>query len=766
MMKYSSSKYLRRLILFSSILCSVPVLISGYFSYLKASDKIQEKVNEGNKQILTQTEMRVEQILKTVDTTITQFANSPIIGNSLQKNLTSEDFIIAGELSQRLHLLQASNLGLYDMYLINLNKEWGMNNSGMFRFNEVERTAHYVDYANEPRPSFWVKETTFPTDGNPDKEDHEYTINFVKKLPINTLNPTGLVIAEISGYKIKELVTGSSNLGQMMILDQDYRLLDYERDDGKFAQNLLTETIVGQLKQMSRESGYLDTYLESVGKVGITFRKSAYNGWIYLSIMKESDITKESKTIGWITMYTCLGITLLAFLFSVFGSTKMYIPIKRIYENLAGSLETEIPKSGKDEIQMIDEGLSRLLVTKSMMASQITVQMQSLKELFVLKLFQGALKPKEIAEKLASFGYPSSFDWLCVLNLQVDTIMNPRYKEEDRDLLMYAINNIVSDHIPQEYRLSPILYEQSQVTLVGGNQQSLEQFKTDIYTLVEDIQKAVEHYLELTVSIGISRPFHDFVHTPKAYQEGIEALKYRIQFGRGIILCFDDLTPVQTVRYLIPERIENELIDSIKGNEQEKAEELLHRFIVEVFKPEASNQDYQVHLVRLLMELIRLAEKGGESLQSLIGSETSLFDQLFSLHTIQDIEKWFANTLIPPIMAALQMQRELPYHTISDQIVHMIHDEYDLDLTLDLCASRLNLHPNYVGKVFLKETGSKFSDYLLQYRLKIAQKWLIDSDLKISEIADKLRYNNPQNFIRYFRKMVGITPGQFREQNK
>ncbi|MNI94118.1 HTH-type transcriptional regulator YesS [compost metagenome] len=62
------------------------------------------------------------------------------------------------------------------------------------------------------------------------------------------------------------------------------------------------------------------------------------------------------------------------------------------------------------------------------------------------------------------------------------------------------------------------------------------------------------------------------------------------------------------------------------------------------------------------------------------------------------------------------------------------------------------------------ETGTNFSDYLIQYRMTMAKKWLIETDLKISEIAERVGYKIPQNFIRIFRKAEAITPGQYREQ--
>jgi YesN/AraC family two-component response regulator len=116
-----------------------------------------------------------------------------------------------------------------------------------------------------------------------------------------------------------------------------------------------------------------------------------------------------------------------------------------------------------------------------------------------------------------------------------------------------------------------------------------------------------------------------------------------------------------------------------------------------------------------------------------------------------------------PFLNHLEHKLEQQYQSISSQIIHLIETGFGTDLTLEVCARRMNYSPNYLTKVFRKETGVNFSDYLADYRMKMAKRWLIDTDMKISEIAEKLKYNTPANFIRYFRKMEGTTPGQYRE---
>ncbi|OBZ10128.1 hypothetical protein A7975_22475 [Bacillus sp. FJAT-26390] len=78
----------------------------------------------------------------------------------------------------------------------------------------------------------------------------------------------------------------------------------------------------------------------------------------------------------------------------------------------------------------------------------------------------------------------------------------------------------------------------------------------------------------------------------------------------------------------------------------------------------------------------------------------------------------------------------------------------------------LHYNANYLSSVFRKETNYSFSEYLSMYRFKMTKKWLAESELPIKDIAAKLRYNNPQNFIRSFRKQEGITPGQYREKKR
>lgn len=132
----------------------------------------------------------------------------------------------------------------------------------------------------------------------------------------------------------------------------------------------------------------------------------------------------------------------------------------------------------------------------------------------------------------------------------------------------------------------------------------------------------------------------------------------------------------------------------------------------------------------------------------------------------REIEDWFLSHLIIPGIDLLEERRQAQFTSISQEVKRLIEEAFDTDLTLEKCSARINYHPQYISRVFRQETGVNFADYLAQYRLEVAKRWLKETELTITDIAEKLKYNNPANFIRYFRKMEGMTPGQYRDKNR
>jgi len=80
-------------------------------------------------------------------------------------------------------------------------------------------------------------------------------------------------------------------------------------------------------------------------------------------------------------------------------------------------------------------------------------------------------------------------------------------------------------------------------------------------------------------------------------------------------------------------------------------------------------------------------------------------------------------------------------------------------------AGGFNVSPAYLGQLFKEETGKYFNDYLTQARLQASRALLLDTDMRIAEIVQRVGIPNQSYFNRIFKKTYGVSPMEFRRQN-
>lgn len=79
-------------------------------------------------------------------------------------------------------------------------------------------------------------------------------------------------------------------------------------------------------------------------------------------------------------------------------------------------------------------------------------------------------------------------------------------------------------------------------------------------------------------------------------------------------------------------------------------------------------------------------------------------------------------------------------------------------------AEKVGCHPSYIWRVMKNTKDMTFTDYVAGQKLEMAKRMLVETDLSVAEIAERLSYSNAQNFIRLFKKHMDITPGQYRKR--
>ena len=129
-------------------------------------------------------------------------------------------------------------------------------------------------------------------------------------------------------------------------------------------------------------------------------------------------------------------------------------------------------------------------------------------------------------------------------------------------------------------------------------------------------------------------------------------------------------------------------------------------------------------------------------------SQSALFCRLMVLCYRQDPGR-FPLPAATPAGPVLEAQRYIDAH-------------FTEELTMGELARHAFLSPSYLSHAFREWTGYSPKQYILLSRIALARELLTTTDYDVADIAGRCGFGDVSNFIRYFKKETGSTPGRYR----
>ncbi|PWW32668.1 helix-turn-helix domain-containing protein [Paenibacillus pabuli] len=785
-----SFSYLHKMIVFGILLSTLPILLTGIAAFIYSSKQSELHRAQANKQLLIQMQTNVEHKLATVSYMLDQAVRSPDTLRSLTSSSSIQDTgpLFAEKLQNEFNNMRSWE-PLMDITLVNQTQDWLIDHAGLYLNTDFPMALPMKDLLSNTLTSGWqlTPSSVFNNNERPVNSGCIYHIALARSIPDVNVSSDAALIAGIPACSLQKPLEedspGSSTAG-LIILNREHRIMvhpDPEYIGQPLAAAGIKDSESGSnfsellsIRGFAASSGQREVRIADT-RYSLSYTHSSLKGWTYILISPTNIITHEYVQIGLHTMYISVAMLLLSMLVSWAGSRRMVIPIRKLLVQLGdkrlsrGNLETNSTLH-MDEFEQIRAAVSQLSASQSQLESKLKQYKLQIHTHFLINLLLGKNAPSTLHDTLRENGYGSQLqEWqqIAVIAIQADLMNHPKYHAKDRDLLLFAVQNILEESIYAEQQLLPVVFDQAVVTIIGTSEQDHVRFSQHLHTLTEQLQHQISEILSLQVSIGFSQPHASLFQIPQAYTEALEALKHRMKLGAGIIFQFeaiDNRTSHWALPY--PESLEYILIQAIQNADEAQASSHLHQLLEVLFGMECTPEEYQVALTRLLTHILQMMQESGIRLGQISKGHGSIFNELHALQYAAEVEHWFNTHIIIPIILILKERQYAQYQHISEKMIAIIQQEYDKDLTLEECASRLHYNANYLSSVFRKETGCAFSEYLTKHRFSIAKKWLDESELTVKDIAARLRYNNPQNFIRSFRKWEGITPGQYRERKQ
>ena len=102
---------------------------------------------------------------------------------------------------------------------------------------------------------------------------------------------------------------------------------------------------------------------------------------------------------------------------------------------------------------------------------------------------------------------------------------------------------------------------------------------------------------------------------------------------------------------------------------------------------------------------------------------------------------------------------------IRDSISYILQNPSQ-KITLDTFASRFKVTKTYYSHLFHDTMGISFKQYLTDIRMDCAKRMLAWGELSVIDVGFECGYTTPSQFVRAFKKNVGLTPSQYRLQQR
>lgn len=240
-------------------------------------------------------------------------------------------------------------------------------------------------------------------------------------------------------------------------------------------------------------------------------------------------------------------------------------------------------------------------------------------------------------------------------------------------------------------------------------------------------------------------------------------LKWSIALDEDILIAYPKTQQIFTKAIQYPVDLENKAKAALYNNDIVKLKKCVNGFLAcwrkDIYQPSQIIDSF----VRFTSSIINTLKEINYELYCQINQKDALQNIMYALN-------WYEiKTALTDILDRVlfyEAKDNYKYSLLIKKMLSIIYERYRESITLDEIASTLNVTPEYLGSLFIKEVGKNFSLFTKEYRINKAKKLLLNSNLKMNEISREVGYADAKYFCRVFREITGMPASEYQRKNK
>jgi len=325
--------------------------------------------------------------------------------------------------------------------------------------------------------------------------------------------------------------------------------------------------------------------------------------------------------------------------------------------------------------------------------------------------------------------------------------------EEDKNLAFFTILNICNELVRND---------QSGFCFKNGNQKDeivilLWKHKNEV-KLMESIQKEIERFTNTKAVIAIGKPSGKLEEAYHFAQKTL--LKHNMVdvHKKNHIMTYEDITSRPLLHLFdYAEKIKWTIQSGSIDQMDEVINDIFHKLESQHFLSFEQIQDWENQFEVLRKNWLKEYQLSEETTYY-NGQDYWDEDGTFSFTKFKEEKTKEFHELIE-LLNHVKYQKE---KNSIQEIEAFLRENYDKDFTLQEIADRFFLSREYISRKFKHQYNETITNYMTTIRIDKAKELLENPHLKVYEISFKVGYQNEKYFSKVFKKVVGMTPNEYR----
>lgn len=662
----------------------------------------------------------------------------------LNIELTREKRQVLFDVVDSMRTLIANDSLIDSIYVYRNEDKQVLTRSGLVEWDDFADRAFIEQALANPEYQGWSPIRTYH---ELSMENDRRVISMYKREPL-PFGTEGFVVINVNMYAVERMIRSMNN--------DELSFLNIRDDAG----SLLISTLPPTLNDEGQEDGKVLNRIRS-DLLGWTFESGIAAGQLFVWV----------SVISYVWIVIGLLTVVFAIFYIIYITRKNYKPI-RVMMNRIESIQLRNDGFGikMDELSIIDQTLDSLIQqTADYEKQQRENLLVSRRQLF-LDIVQGE-RLDDLEERLLNLKLlpdNTSFDQFAFIVVEIGHYGDFRsgYSVHDQNTLKFALTNVLQELARDDgmHGWAEWIGESRMgiIVCIRGEDQSA---KERIRLFADKGRTWVSEHLRMSLQFGVGPVKQGWNRIELSYKAAVEAMQHKLSRGKEAVIMSEDLPGDAGRRWYKYLQMAAELVREFRLSTGEWRIHLERMF--ESLESDCLKDEDIRMLLQTMMDLLgsELSEISDELLDHFRGDKADVRKKAVEeTDSLEQIKALFFEHLTDIYRAYVAFCETKNHRAMINEMKAYIEEHFvDPDLSLKHLSDRFHISGKYASYLFKEEFNMKFVDFIVQLRMERAEELLAETEEPVQNIALQVGYANSITFGRVFKRVIGVTPGDYRK---